>query len=131
VPVTFVDPNWRETFERALDADPSDQGVRRDLADHLDEVGEPDAEPVRWLAERGKYPQLDGSFGGRVFSGWHWWMRDPDFPAHCHIGHVASFLQSFTAGYPTRRDAEADFCRAYHLARAEGWGPTVSQPADL
>jgi hypothetical protein len=25
--------------------------------------------------------------------------------------------------YTTRREAEADFCRAYHAAKASGWDP--------
>jgi hypothetical protein len=115
--------DWREPFEKALDADPSDQQVRHELARHLEERGDPDAEPVRWLAERGKYPQLDGRFREQRFPGWHWWRGDPDLPAHCHIGNLVARLTSFGAGYPTRREAEADFCRAYHAARVAGWDP--------
>ena len=116
-------PTWREPFERALDADPSDQQVRHDLADHLEEHADPDAEPVRWLARFEKYPQLNGRFRQSVFAGWHWWKSDQDFPAHCHIGFLTSYLAGFVAGYATRREAEADFCRAFHQARADGWDP--------
>jgi hypothetical protein len=111
-------PPWREPFEQALDADPSDQRVRRDLADHLDEIGDPDGEAVRWLAENGKWPQ---QFIGGHNSGWFWWRHVPP-EAHV-IGHELHSHLITLGAHPTRREAEADFCRGWHAARADGWVP--------
>jgi hypothetical protein len=126
-PATDTDPTpWREPFERALDADPSDQRVRRDLADHLDEVGDPDAEPVRWLAENGKWPDMQGQTPS-------WYRRQihrsssvlPEnvFDRLLTDRRTWRTLESGGAYYPNRREAEADFCRAFQQAKASGWDP--------
>jgi hypothetical protein len=115
-----VTDGWREPFEQALDADPSDHRVRRDLADHLAERGEPDAEPVRWLADHGKWPLRGDGPGGSARWDWYTVSR----PEHCRAPGPVFYLLAGPAIYPTRRAAEADFCRAYHAARAAGWGPT-------
>jgi hypothetical protein len=121
-----VSGDWRTPFERALDEDPSNQQVRRDLADHLSERGDPDAEAVLWLAERGKWPLplLPGSSGPR----WNWfseagratkWLTSD---AALLPARVFSELRRF-GFYGTRREAEADFCRAYFEAKDAGWDP--------
>jgi hypothetical protein len=123
------DPSgWREPFERALDADPSDQRVRRDLADHLDELGDPDGEPVRWLADHDKWPRPPGR---DEIPTWDWYQGHG---AHRYLpggvfdqlsryaGHAES-RHRMAGTYDTRREAEADFCRAFHAAREAGWGP--------
>jgi hypothetical protein len=123
-------PPWREPFERALDEGPSDQGVRRDLADHLDELGDPDGEAVRWLADNGKWPGPPRLGIDPLTDGfWNWWTEGSRAaPSH----NVPLLLRRHLAGsqpgvvygaYPTRRAAEADLCRAFHAARAAGWGP--------
>jgi hypothetical protein len=132
-------PAWREPFERALDADPSDQRVRRDLADHLDERGDSDAAPLRWLADRDRRP-----FYVREDGEWMWQEARvegaedvafvPGVVLHRLAGYVtpkpihpiAPVVYAFR-GYPTRRAAEDAFCRAFHAAVADGWGP-VSEP---
>jgi hypothetical protein len=45
-----------EALHRHLDEHPDDQRVRRDLADHLEEWGDPAGEALRWLADNGKWP---------------------------------------------------------------------------
>jgi hypothetical protein len=123
-----VTHDWREPFERALDDDPSDQRVRRDLADHLEERGDRDAEPVRWLADRRRSPLRVGWGRPRP---WEFWSadggREVRAPRHCHVPAAVAARMAGTApnlrDYPTRREAEADFCRAFHLAKAAGWGP--------
>jgi hypothetical protein len=111
--------DWREPFERALDDDWSNQDVRGDLADHLEERGDPDGEAVRWLAERDRVaaPEEPG--------GWLWfWHGDADRPqTPSGIPHAVWMRLRFRDVAPSRREAEADFCRAYHLARADGWNP--------
>jgi hypothetical protein len=126
--VTATDPaGWREPFEAALDADPSDQRVRRDLADHLDELGDPDAEPVRYLAERGMWPTGPLAPSPYDMRRWDWWIGNswPDGIDHGHavLPPLIWGQISRSGSYPTRRAAEADFCRAFHAARAGGWAP--------
>jgi hypothetical protein len=127
-----VSESWREPFEKALDEDPANHAVRRDLADHLDERGDPDGEPVRWLADRGKWPApLELRTGeGEWVPRWDWWPNgvtiDAHHPAHSIIPQKVYDLVNGLHGYGrylTRREAETDFCRCYHEARAAGWSP--------
>src|SRR5437763_1751172 len=103
--------SWREPIERPLDAHPADHAGRRNLADLLEERGDPDAEPVRWLADRMLYPRL-----GLDGDNWSW-------PSAFHFPWSAptEIMREAFRLSPTRREAEAAFCRAFHLARAEGW----------
>jgi hypothetical protein len=114
-----VAEDWREPFERALDADPPDQRVRRDLADHLAEASDPDAEPVRWLADHDKFPV----FAEDDFEGprWDWYTVNETVPVSCRVPGQVFFRLAGRALYPTRREAEADFCRAFYEAKAGGW----------
>jgi hypothetical protein len=121
----------------ALDLDPGNQAIRRDLADHLDEVGDPDAEPVRWLADHGGWPRppQPGAGPSDVDCCWNWWGRSGEAntaewvprsailpqPVAEHLGGTAD--GNPYGAYPTRREAEADFRRAFHFARAGGWVP--------
>jgi hypothetical protein len=115
--------HWREPFERALDADPSNQQVRHDLADHLQECGDPDAEPVLWLAERGKWPLPPQEREPR----WNWYGEAGEATAWL-ADAVLLPIRVFNAlrgsgSYDTRREAEADFCRAFREAKDAGWDP--------
>jgi hypothetical protein len=117
-----VSGDWREPFERALDEDPSNQQVRRDLADHLEERGDPAAEPVLWLAQRGKRPLLPDwepkwSWYGEAGEVSAWLPQDAVLPVQ-----VFNHLRNL-GFYDTRREAEADFCRAYLEAKDAGWDP--------
>ena len=117
--------DWREPFERALDADPPDQRVRRDLADHLEERGDPDVEPVRWLADHRRWPLPVAG------PAWSWTTRRnarrdrPEVLPHEVHRRLTGTLVYGHRDYPTRREAEADFCRAFHAARAAGWDPAA------
>jgi hypothetical protein len=124
-------PPWREPFEQALDADPSDRRVRRDLADHLDELGDPDGDALRWLADNGKWPTPPGvshPFFDATRS-WDWWWEGSSEPPDS--GRLPQGLYDRLprgpgvgeTSYYTRREAEAAFCRAFHAARAAGWVP--------
>ena len=121
------DAGWREPFERALDDRPNDQAARRDLADHLEERGDPDAEAVRWLANRGQHPLFRD-----LASAWLWASED----SALRLGRLPPALWTRLQAdesisyrgckeYATRRAAEADFCRAFHAAKAAGWDPTA------
>jgi hypothetical protein len=118
-------PSWREPFERALDADPEVQRVRRDLADHLEERGDPDAEAVRWLADHDRRP-----FHQKHRRRWCWGLsKDLQFASH-----LPEVLWPLLTGakvpdlaadcvYRSRWAAEADFCRAFQTAKEQGWEP--------
>jgi hypothetical protein len=125
--------DWREPFEKALDADPARAALRHDYADHLEEAGDPDAEPLRWLAERRLWPMPPRD---QTLWTWDWYARDHPFPETIDVGLYAAALvprvvydrlhkttDRAPASYTTRREAERDFCRAYYAARAEGWDP--------
>jgi hypothetical protein len=110
---------WRKPFENALEDDPSNQHVRRDLADHLSEVGDPDAEPVRWMAERGVWPRLMPAYRGGPLR----WRFPDASQADGLPWPVWDRLAASVFGWPTRRAAERGLCRAYRWARAAGWDP--------
>jgi hypothetical protein len=110
-----VGDDWREPFELALDDDPSNQVVRRDLADHLEERGDPDAEAVRWLAERNRVPAPN------LFWFWHGDADRPQIPSS--LPHSVWRRLRFRDVAPSRREAEADFCRAFREAKDAGWDP--------
>jgi hypothetical protein len=124
-----------EALHRHLDEYPDDHGTRRVLADLMEERGDPDGEALRWLAERKKRPVrylLDRQTADLE---WNWYRLDDDekwgghpswFP--CAIptavfrtlsGQIRDAWRTNRV-YPTRREAEADFCRAFHKAKAEG-----------
>lgn len=67
----------------ALDADPSDQGVRALLADHLEDLGEPWAAGLRWLVANGKWPKKPP-----YAELWDWWISNVDAP-HATIPKAA------------------------------------------
>jgi hypothetical protein len=126
-----VADGWREPFEVALDADPANQAVRRDLADHLEEVGDPDCEPMRWLADHGLVPFLspDPNTHGMP---WEWWdggvepfARRSGVPDSCRLPEAVYKRLTQDGDYLTRREAEADSCRAFRLASEEGWHHTA------
>jgi hypothetical protein len=107
---------WRIPFEQALDLHPANQAIRRDLADHLDEMGDPDGEPIRWLADHNRYPTQNLSRNC-----WHWYPTNEQ-GQYKMPGRLWMQLMS-RAQQPSRRLAEAAFCRAFHLAKAAGWDP--------
>jgi hypothetical protein len=118
-----------EALHRHLDEHPDDQRVRRDLADHLDERGDPDGEALRWLAERGKWPRPPGPENLDLrATNWRWWRTATDAEQHCLPPPLRYRLGkgSAAAFYPTRREAEADLCRAFHEAKSAGWNPETS-----
>jgi hypothetical protein len=124
----MADDDWREALEAALDAGPDDQRARRELAERLAALGDADAEPLRWLAETARRP-FDGGGMGR------WcWARGPGYspgtrsvisgPVWDRLAAPANVTGTDKV-YRSRRDAEQDFCRAWHAARAAGWDATL------
>lgn len=121
--------HWRQPFERALDNDPADQGVRRDLADHCDEWGDPDGGPLRWLADHGKFPSPPGTDHP---TRWEWFPmfsrmsgEEMGYPHESDMPlELWRHLKKHEDGrYFTRFGAEADFCIAYRIAIRRGWKP--------
>jgi hypothetical protein len=108
-----------EALHRHLDEYPDDQRVRRDLADHLDERGDPAGEALRWLAESGKWPE-------RVRDNiWDWWCRSP-LTADAHRVPLILYEgchQLLFSTFSTRRAAEEAFAQVFQAARAAGWDP--------
>jgi hypothetical protein len=120
------DVGWREPIERALDADPGNTSARSELADRLTAAGDADAEAVRWLADQNRRP-----FCGEGMGRWCWAEATGTSPGTRSVipGPVWERLAApanqpgTDKVYRTRREAEADFCRAFRAARAEGWDP--------
>jgi hypothetical protein len=141
--------DWREPFERALDEHHEDQRVRRDLADHLEERGDPDGEAVRWLARLKRHPvfvdnQRISAERLDTARPWYWFQWETPRPVLWWAGQLPRrvfdrllrghrpFVIPGLPGhctYATRRDAEADCCQAYHAAKAAGWKPTRARGA--
>ena len=126
--------DWREPFEKALDADPARAALRHDYADHLEEAGDPDAEALRWLAERGRWPlpPVGNRVGWKGF--WNWFETGFAKVVQYHVPEATpaaelpdrlfkqlTRLNQFQGCYRSRREAEADFCRVFREARAAGW----------
>lgn len=119
-------PAWREPFERALDADMTDQGVRADLADHMEEWGDPACAAVRWLAAQNRYPSTARLVDGR--RAFDWWISSSARNSRLPVEVWAALDCRALATNYSRFDAEQDFCRAYPLALRLGWdgGPPVA-----
>lgn len=142
-PVVAADPDSAvERAHRWLDEHPYDHAARAVLADHLDESGNPDAEPLRWLAEHGISPWLGiDDWMGTDKPRWDWYVvrpttgGSPELDPHRIPRPVWKGVARYCrlddpsvielGRYDSRREAEVDFCRAYRKARAAGWDGSI------
>lgn len=125
----------RAALEAALDDNPADHAARWNLADLLEEWGDRDCEPLRWLATRQRFPrpplgEAAAAWGYDVY--WNWFQvsdRGSGLPEPL-FSRLTQFSVPDEGGgfdcrgvYPTRAEAERDFCAAWHLAVEDGWKP--------
>jgi uncharacterized protein (TIGR02996 family) len=105
-------------FLAAIDDKPNDKTIWLQLADHLADLGEPEAEGWRWLVRRRKRPKYS-DFSGR----WFWWdaggaalagYRNDELPSNLsrHLKPPHSDNADFLRHYPTCSAALADAARA-------------------
>lgn len=122
-------PYWRVGFETALDRTPGDRQIREQLAEKLEEWGDPDCEPQRFMAETYTCP-------ARVHRGGTWAWYAPvmtDNPqrvtSSCELSSRAQWaallgraargdniLNPTRRLYDSRFIAEAFFCQAWHAS---------------
>jgi hypothetical protein len=120
----------RERLERALDADPQAVGLRRALADLLEESREDQAAwGQRWQASSRKFPLYNSALVSEGLP-WSWWRAHDRQPYFRLPARVLVLLADGTScatrpfgtwrGYPTRAAAEADLARALSLLPDRG-----------
>lgn len=120
-----------ETFQAAIDADPTNSALRLVFADWLEERGDWRAAGYRWMGENHKWP-YDWSKNAMitVYNTFDWFIDGSptqwDVPKHCIL--PAEFRRWFPTSlympsFETRREAEEALCkvifrRAKRMARA-------------
>jgi uncharacterized protein (TIGR02996 family) len=109
------DDDLTRHFLAAIDANPRDTSLWLILADHLADLGEPEAEGWRWLVAKERSPRLYS-----LITGWSWYdveereLADSDDLPGCVWDLLSSKKSPWprSSDYPTCSAALADAARA-------------------
>lgn len=112
-------------FQTSLDTLSGDQGIRYLFAQWLEERGDWRAPGTKWLADHGKWPDLDSTSRGDGRS-WDWWSMLPDWGSGSGANHsvhdrVEPAVMNGLSDYMHKSDWAGDcaYCEFASRTRAE------------